>query len=175
MQNALGRRASPGIKSGRQSKRILGSLIAAVLFDLLPLALPQVMAAQMQACTVSVTPLRFGSYDPRQSADLMITGSVVFNCLLSQPVTIFLDHGNGAGAAMRRMANGRTILPYQIYFDATATQIWGDGTGGSGFYSNRAPPPRTNVVVPFYARIPAHQTYLARGLYADQIIVRINY
>ena len=146
------------------------------LLLLVALAPPPALAAQMQSCTVSVTPLRFGAYDPRQPGDLMMTGNVVFNCTLSQPVSIFLDHGNGRIADMRRLANGKASLPYQVYFDATATRIWGDGTAGSQFYSNPAPPPRTNVIVPFYARIPARQNNgLARGSYDDRIVVRINY
>jgi spore coat protein U-like protein len=151
------------------------SLVAAAILVLSPPARLQGLAAQMQSCTISVTPLRFGTYDPRQPGDLMMTGSVVFNCTLSQPVSIFLDQGNGRVAGMRRLANGKASLPYQIYFDATATRIWGDGSGGSQFYSNPAPPPRTNVIVPFYARIPARQTSLARGGYDDRIIVRITY
>jgi spore coat protein U-like protein len=130
-------------------------------------------AAAMQTCTVSTTPLAFGRYDPSQPVDHIYSGSISFNCALSQPISILLDHGRGGTGAMRAMRHGTYLLLYQIYFDPTATRVWGDGTGGSQFYSNTAPPVRTTVVVPFYGRIPAGQKGLVVGQYSDSVVVKI--
>ena len=128
----------------------------------------------VQTCVVSVTPLRFGNYDPRDPTGTMMTGSVVFNCALSQPVTIFMDHGRGSPSGPREM-EGPGQVPYDIYFDPAATRIWGDGTGGTEFYSNPAPPPGTNVVVPFFGRIFKPRTSVRTGPYSDLIVVRLSY
>ncbi|HXQ51397.1 MAG TPA: spore coat U domain-containing protein [Stellaceae bacterium] len=132
-------------------------------------------AAQMQTCTISTTPLKFGRYDPRQPVDLIVSGSVAFNCSRGQPITIIMDQGSGRKAAMREMRYRNRRLEYQIYFDPTATRIWGDGTGGSQFYSNNAPPVRTTVVIPFYGRIPAGQSNLVAGTYRDSVVVKVIY
>src|ERR1700689_3319238 len=89
----------------------------------------------VQTCVVSVTPLRFGNYDSRDPTGTMMTGSVLFNCALSQPVTIFRDQGPGWESG-RREREGPGRFPYNIYFDPGATRIWGDGTGGTGYYSS---------------------------------------
>jgi spore coat protein U-like protein len=128
----------------------------------------------VQSCVVSVTPLRFGTIDPRDPNGAMMTGSVVFNCALSQPVTIFMDHGKGSPDGPRLM-KGEGLVPYNIYFDPAATRIWGDGTGGTGYYSNPAPPPGTNVVIPFFGRVFKPRTALRVGAFTDMIVVRMSY
>jgi spore coat protein U-like protein len=147
----------------------LGLALAAVLA-------PIARAADrgVQSCVVSVTPLKFGNFNPQSLAGSMMTGAVVFNCTQSQPITIFMDRGGGPANGMRRMS-GRGVLDYNIYFDAAGTRIWGDGTGGTQFYSNAAPPPRTNVVIPFFGRIPGGQRVGAAGPFDDAIVVRLNY
>jgi spore coat protein U-like protein len=128
----------------------------------------------MQSCVISVTPLRFGNFNLRSPSELMMTGDVVFNCAESQPVTIFMDHGSTPGVGMRTM-RGPGVIDYNIYFDAAATRVWGNGTGGTQFYSNSAPPPRTNVVIPFYGRIPNGQRSERVGAFTDSVVVRLNY
>jgi spore coat protein U-like protein len=151
---------------------------AACLVVLLAAAVAPVRADSagrpVQSCVVSVTPLRFGPFEPRNPAASMMTGSVVFNCALSQPVAIFMDHGRGPPAGERFM-EGPGSIPYDIYFDAGATRIWGDGTGGTSFYSNPAPPPGTNVVIPFFGRIAPPRSPLRAGGFTDTVIVRMSY
>ncbi|HUB95709.1 MAG TPA: spore coat U domain-containing protein [Stellaceae bacterium] len=128
----------------------------------------------VQSCVVSVTPLRFGVYDPRDPTGSMMTGSVIFNCALSQPVAIYMDHGHGPASGPREM-EGAGDVPYNIYFDPAATRIWGDGTGGTDYYSNPAPPPGTNVVIPFFGRIFKPRTPVKAGAFTDTIVVRMSY
>lgn len=132
-------------------------------------------AAVMQACTVSTTPLAFGRYVPGQAVDHIVSGSIAFNCTVSQPISILVDLGHGGTGPMRAMRHGTQTLTYQIYFDPAATMVWGDGTRGSQFYTNPAPPVRTTVVVPFYGRVPAGQRNLAVGSYTDGVVVKIIY
>ena len=159
----------PGRRAGVAAGSALGLVLAA-----LPLPHRDAAAKPPQTCVVSVTPLQFGNYNPSNPTGSMVTGNVVFNCAQSQPVTIFMDHGNGSASGMRRM-RGPGVVDFNIYFDAAATRIWGDGAGGSTFYSNAAPPPGTNVVIPFYGLIPGRQRQVTVGGYADSIIVRMNY
>jgi spore coat protein U-like protein len=132
-------------------------------------------AAVMQTCTVSTTPLSFGRYNPAQPTDHIVSGSITFNCSVSQPISILVDQGHGGTGVMRAMRHGAQALAYQIYFDPAATMVWGDGTRGSQFYTNTAPPVRTTVVIPFYGRIPAGQRNLAVGAYTDGVVVKIIY
>ena len=127
-----------------------------------------------QSCVVSVTPLQFGKYNPRDPTGTMMSGSVVFNCALSQPVAIFMDHGRGPPSGPREMA-GAGFVPYNIYFDPGGTRVWGDGTLGTQYYSNPAPPPGTNVVIPFFGRMFHPRTAVRVGPYSDTIVVRMNY
>ena len=150
-------------------RALFGLFLAAAL-------LPAARAADrgVQNCVVSVTPLKFGNFDPSSPAGSMMTGDVVFNCTESQPITIFMDRGSDEANGARRM-RGRGALGYNIYLDAAGTRIWGDGTAGTQFYSNPAPPSRTNVVIPFFGRIPGGQRVTAAGQFADSVVVRINY
>jgi spore coat protein U-like protein len=151
---------------------------AAAAMSLLAIAAPlqrgDAASHAVQSCVVSVTPLRFGVYDPRDPTGTMMTGSVVFNCALSQPVMIYMDHGRGSPSGPREMG-GAGFVSYNIYFDPAATRIWGDGTGGTQYYSNPAPPPGTNVVIPFFGRIFKPRTSVRTGAYSDMIVVRLSY
>ena len=131
-------------------------------------------AKNVQSCVVSVTPLRFGKFNPSNPAGLMMTGSVVFNCTQAQPIAILMDRGGAPAGGMRRM-RGPGLIDYNIYFDAGATRVWGDGTGGTGFYSNPSPPVGTNVVIPFFGRIPSGQHAERVGAFTDNIVVRLDY
>jgi spore coat protein U-like protein len=137
------------------------------------LAIPA-QAAEANRCVVSVTPVQFGVYNPLLPGDMRTTGIVTYNCTESRPISISLTRGS-ASFYDRGMGQGLTALSYNLYLDAAGTMIWGDGSGGSQVYRDPAPPPDTNVSVPIYGRVPAHQRQVHVGMVDDSILVTINY
>jgi spore coat protein U-like protein len=132
----------------------------------------EAQAAAANRCTLNVTPLRFGLYNPISPVDGSSTGTIDYNCTGSTPITILLSAGSGSFAA-RQMRQGANALAYNLFLDAGGTQIWGDGTGGSQFFSDPAPRANTPNAVTIFGRIPARQTRAHIGAYSDRIVVTI--
>jgi spore coat protein U domain-containing protein, fimbrial subunit CupE1/2/3/6 len=128
----------------------------------------------MAACTISTTPVSFGTYNVFSSTPLDSTGSVIFNCDNRANITITLNKGGATTFNPRRMLKGSEALNYNLYLDATRTSIWGDGTGGTQVYSNPSAPRNQNVPLTVYGRIPAGQDVTA-GSYTNTITATINF
>ena len=126
-------------------------------------------------CTISALPITFGNYDPLSSSPLDGQGSVIYTCTLipfgpTPNIRIELSSG-GAGNFDRRMSFGFERLFYNLYLDATRSTVWGNGSGGTDYYS-ATPPNGVPVTVPIYGRIPARQDAVA-GPYSDGLQARI--
>lgn len=132
-------------------------------------------ASANNRCTLSVTPVAFGTYDGLKPSDVRTTGTITYNCSLSEPITITINRGGGPLFDPRTMKQGPSELEYNLYLDAAGTMIWGDGTGGSQVYRDPAPPPDTNVSIPVYGRIPAQQRSAHVGFYDDKLSVKASY
>lgn len=131
------------------------------------------------SCTISATAVAFGNYDVYAATPTNSNGSVTYHCLGypsppgSGPVTIFLNKGSSATFTPRFMHNGANHLNYNLYLDAGLTQIWGDGTGGTTFYSATAIND-SRVTVTVFGSIPAAQDAHV-GAYTDTIKATINF
>ena len=132
-------------------------------------------AATPNRCVVTVTPVQFGTYNGLRPGDVRSTGTVVYNCTQSSPVTISISRGGTAFLDNRRMTQAGHALLYNLYLDPAGTVVWGDGTGGSQVYRDPAPAPDTNISIPVYARVPALQRNPRTGIYDDTLVVTINY
>jgi len=128
----------------------------------------------MAACTISTTPVSFGTYNVFSSTPLDSTGSVIFNCDNRANITITLNKGGATTFNPRRMLKGSEALNYNLYLNAARTSIWGDGTGGTQVYSDPRTPRNQNVTLTVYGRIPAGQDVTA-GSYANTITATINF
>jgi spore coat protein U-like protein len=138
-------------------------------------------AAFAQSCAASSAPVAFGNYNTFGGTVLDTAGTVTVTC--SAPVsalvlyTIRLDGGTGGVIASRRMANGTSYLPYQLYTDAARTAIWGDGTGGTstvtdGYLLAVATPVIKSFTV--YGRIAANQN-VRYGSYLDTVTILLTF
>lgn len=155
-------------------------------FGVACLLLPRFVAAQVAvSCNASSSALAFGSYDPSRptASDAQASISVTCTYLLSLGTAtvayqITLSPGGGS-YAQRRMSAGGDNLRYNLYADAAATQIWGDGSAGTvtvsdsyqlgfGLLGSKT------VSYPVYGRVPAGQTVPA-GAYADSVTVTVTY
>lgn len=128
----------------------------------------------MAACTISTTPVSFGTYNVFSSTPLDSTGSVTFNCDNRANITITLNNGGATTFNPRRMLKGSEALDYNLYRDAARTSIWGDGTGGTQVYSDPRTPRNQNVPLTVYGRIPAGQD-VSVGTYTNTVTATINF
>jgi spore coat protein U-like protein len=138
---------------------------------ILPMAIPHALAA----CSIGVTGVNFGAYDPMATNPNDSTGNVSYRCNRRDAVTISLSRGHASTFAPRQMRRGSEVLNYNLYRDATRSSIWGNGTGGTVVYFDPAPPGRNiTVTVPIFGRIPPGQD-VAVGTYSDDITVTANW
>lgn len=135
------------------------------------------------SCSVSTTPVQFGSVNPLSASNSDTTGSVRVSCGgvvgLAIPYRIDLAKGGGASHAARRLNSGANLLAYNLYLDDARLQLWGDGSGGSQYASGNIAldllgwsPAQTHWV---YGRIPGAQTTTVPGAYTDTIAVTLTY
>ncbi|MBR0650383.1 spore coat protein U domain-containing protein [Roseomonas terrae] len=134
------------------------------------MALPVAARAQ---CSVTAVPVTFATYQPFAATSLDSTGSITLSCLLAiGNYTVTLGPGGGSVAA-RRMANGPTLLSYQLYTTAARTTIWGDGTGGTVTVPGSCLLACVRTLT-IYGRVPARQV-VRPGAYLDTILVTMSY
>lgn len=126
-------------------------------------------------CTISGTNIDFGQQGFLQGA-VTSTGVVTATCTKGSAYTLALSAGSGVGAtvASRLMtrSSGSDTLAYGLYLDSGRTQVWGDGTGGSGTVSGTGTgTPQTATV---YATLPV-QPPPRPGNYIDTITVTVTF
>lgn len=135
-------------------------------------------SAARAACTISSTGVSFGAYDVFQASPADSTGTITYRCGNSDHnIFITLSPGSSGTYTARTMpivGGGSDQLSYNLYFDATRATVWGDGTGGSTYYTRANPPNNTDVVLTVYGRITAGQD-VSVGNYADTVIATINF
>lgn len=127
-------------------------------------------------CSVNSTSLAFGSFSPLTGDTVDSTGTITVTCILQlSSYTIALSHGGSGTYSPRRMASGGNHLEYNLYTDATYSQVWGDGTGGSATVAGGAAllGSRDHTI---YGRIPLTSQRAAMvGSYSDSITVTITF
>jgi spore coat protein U-like protein len=158
---------------------LLVSLTAALLAAILSLTSTPATALGLN-CTASATGVDFGNYNPTNSSPTDATGNVHVFCtvllvsVLAQ-TNISLSTGGGTYAD-RKMSSGAELLSYNLYKEATHTTVWGDGTGGTGIWTDNTLilVLGTSIDHTIYGSIPAGQ-YVAAGSYSDTITVTVEY
>ena len=89
-----------------------------------------------------------------------------------------LSAGASGTALARTLISGGSTLQYQVYTDATHTQIWGDGLQGTGVNSGSFFAllfGATTATYTLYGSMPARQMSVSSGTYVDTLIVTITY
>lgn len=128
------------------------------------------------ACTVSSTPVSFGSYDVFSSGPLDATGTITVDCNENPPPTVTISirqstNTGGFDPRAMKLTSGSELLSYNLYTDSNRTYIWGDGTGNTSTVSSKVfknkPVPHT-----VYGRIPPIQNVSA-GSYRETLTVTI--
>jgi spore coat protein U-like protein len=127
-------------------------------------------------CTVSTTPVSFGSYDVFSSFPLDSTGTITIYCnnleKKAMPVTVSISSGAAGSFNPRQMQReGGDRMNYYLFSDPSRTTIWGDGTGGTSIF-RRIIDRESPVYATVYGRIPARQN-LRAGAYRDSLVVTV--
>jgi len=91
---------------------------------------------------------------------------VILVSVLSQ-INISLDEGGSGSFAPRKNVQRSNLLSYNLYKEATHTTVWGDGTGGTGIWTDNALIAvfGTNIDHTILWQYPGGQ-YVAAGSYA---------
>lgn len=126
-------------------------------------------------CTISASPLAFGTYDPvvtHAAAPLDATSTVTITCTRGSASTVGLDLGTNAAATVRRLANGAEFLTYELYKEAARTNVWGNS--GVDLLNPGPAPSRAPRALTVHGRIPGGQD-ATTGAYADTIVATITF
>lgn len=161
-------------------KKLFHFLLTAAL---LSLSLPASALCSLCSCSVSATPVAFGTYNPMSSSPQDSDGSILLSCggLVGGLVSYNVTLGKGLNSTTfspRRMASSASLLNYDFYTSSAYSSIWGDGTGGSQSNSGSI----TILVVGgtakqlvVYGRIPGSQSAVRAGSYSDAVLVTVTY
>lgn len=128
------------------------------------------------ACTISTTPVRFGSYNVFSSTPSDATGSISVKCNERPPPTVTISIGqspNSGGFTPRKMklTKGTELIEYNLFIDTNRTTIWGDGSGSTSTV-RRKHIKKKPVVSTVYGRIPPLQD-VKEGSYTETLTVTI--
>jgi len=135
-----------------------------------------VSASVAKNCTITTTPVAFGSYDSvtaNATAPLDAIGGVIVTCTKGAVAKVGLNDGSNSQTTQRRMSLGATdFLNYELYKDSAHATRWGN-TADTSLDIPEAPnqTPRTFSV---YGRVPAAQT-AAVGTYTDTVMATVNF
>lgn len=149
-----------------------------MVFFVLALSLLAVEACATR-CNVTTTPVNFGSYDVFSSFPLDSTGTVSVSCHTPAhrtiPVEVTISSGLSGGFHPRRMqgTTGGDRMDYDLFINASRTQIWGDGSSGTVSFQGDIHKD-TPLSLPIYGRVPARQN-LRAGSYRDSLVVTVSW
>jgi spore coat protein U-like protein len=139
-------------------------------------ALTLLWASPARAASCAITEVQavaFGAYNPFSGASGTATGYVTYICSLFSVldrVTLDLSTGSsGTYSPWRTLKSGAHSLNYNLYLDATLTQVWGNGVG-STFHFGPQPLPILPTRVYIYGHIPPSQN-ARQGAYEDTITI----
>jgi spore coat protein U-like protein len=131
-------------------------------------------------CSVTASPLTFGTYHGRaqQPQDIMATVSV--SCfargMLATPVAVAVTPVDG-GTTNRQMQGKGAGMRYQLFVDPARTLAWGDGAAGtSPLKGSGAVAPGVPLRLQFrlYGRVLARQA-VRSGAYVDNVPIHLGW
>ena len=135
----------------------------------------EVSATVAGTCTLSTTPMNFGSFD--SSKDATATADITVTCTNGLAPDVHLDQGQNPLSGSTLEAPQRSMvsdalpagtLAYGIYQDQN-NNVWGSGGTSQSFLANG-----TATGLTAYGKIPAGQTAPV-GNYSDTVAVTVTY
>jgi len=128
------------------------------------------------ACSVSTTPVNFGSYNVLSQAALDAASGITVNCDESPPPTVEISIGPSPHSGVfdprkMKLAGGSELISYNLFIDSARTQIWGNGSG-STFTLTKKVLKNQPWISTVYGRIPPKQD-VSIGTYNETLTVTI--
>ena len=134
-----------------------------------------VSATAVAACTVSATPLNFGTFATLAN-NVEAINTLTVNCALGVGYNVMMSAGTGVGAtfsARKLTANGGFTLDYSIFPFLTFPTPWGDGTALSSVTGSTGT--GLDQIFSPVGRIFSGQPIPATGAYTDTITVTVAF
>jgi spore coat protein U-like protein len=130
-----------------------------------------VQAQVVPGCTVTATPLNFGTA-ATLSAALTATSTIQLTCTAGVTATVGLDNGQaGTGPTARLIRLGTNSVSYGIYRDNARTLPWGSTIGTDTLSLVVG---GTSATATAYGKVPV-QTWPPPGTYTDVVSVNVVY
>lgn len=125
-------------------------------------------------CTLTTTPVAFGSIDVIAGAAVNGTGGLGVTCTTGAAWSAVASIGAGTGAttAVRKMTAGANVLNYALYTDTARTIVWGDGATGAALTGTGTGALDSQII---YASVLPTQNLVPAGTYGDTVTVTITY
>ena len=138
--------------------------------------------AWAQSCTIGTNTVAFGVYDPLALPPLDTASRISVSCTRNGgfPFVIYridLNTGQAGTFIPRAMTNGPSQLNYNLYTNASRTNIWGNGSGATNsvFGFMFIPPGQTRTRRhSVHGRSFAGQT-VSTGSYLDTITATVTF
>jgi spore coat protein U-like protein len=149
-----------------------------------------ISAKVVGSCTITATPVTFGSYDANSTTDNFNNGTITVTCVKGSQPTVSLSNGLTPNGAQRRMVNAVTgdFLNYGLFKPVatnvaidlpntacakTETENWGEDP------ISRLHPPIAPTADPLTYNIcgviPKDQTTVSTGDYTDTVTATIHF
>ncbi len=127
-------------------------------------------------CNVSTSGVAFGAYDTLGGQPGDSSGNITVSCTggVGENVNLTLSTATNT----RNLQGPRRALVYQLYVDASRTQVWGDGTAGTSTITDSFTIGSTHTVTQnyyVYGRISGGQHAAEAGSYSDTLLINLNY
>jgi spore coat protein U-like protein len=130
-----------------------------------------VSRTEAAGCSVSTSPLVFGTYNVFSATPVDSTATVSYRCNgNADGVLVAITKGQSPTFLPRQLGKGTERLSYNLFRDAARTSVWGDFTGGTSALNDLNPPNNKEVDVTIFGRIPPGQD-ISAGSYADTVTV----
>ncbi|MFZ1744249.1 MAG: spore coat U domain-containing protein [Pontixanthobacter sp.] len=134
-----------------------------------------VTATVINSCTVTASPMAFGTLATLGSANIDTSASVVLACTPNAAYSVSMNLGLNAGSTTQRelvnSGNSTQRIPYEIYTDAARTNSWGTAVGNvvAGTATGGA------ASLTAYGRIPSTAAAVSAGSYSDTVAVTVTF
>ncbi|WP_424770624.1 Csu type fimbrial protein [Pontixanthobacter sp.] len=131
-----------------------------------------VTANVLDSCTITASPMSFGTLTTLGSANIDSTSSVAILCTLGATYDVSMDAGANASGAQRQLVNSTDaaqLIPYGVFTDAARATDW-NGTNTQAGVGTGAVQTLTA-----YGRIPASASSVTAGVYNDSVTVTVTF
>lgn len=127
-------------------------------------------------CNVSTSGVAFGAYDTLGGQPGDSSGYISVSCTGTAGEVVNLTLSTATNT--RNLQGPRRSLVYQLYVDASRTQVLGDGTAGTSTIAASITVGSNGTVQQnyyVYGRIAGGQSAAEAGSYLDTLLVNLNY